>query len=366
MPIPAPFGQELLTDIDVANQALAMISARNQITSMEQNNVEAKNVKLFYKKIRNQVMSMAWWNFARKTAALELFKAAPGTPENPDAVGPWTDANPPPPWLYEYRYPVDCLLFRYVTFKPNAQPSLTSTTPLTSAIMSSDSWWPGPPQKFIVANDFTQANITHITNSIPCTIITDKNPVPLEILDLITVSGLVPPAMAPMNGADFRARFVAASGVQLSDPNTLLPFDTTNTVIYPPYVPGVTKGSIKSGSFKVILTNTVQALGCYTTIVTDPNVWPNEFYNAFVTSLAAFIAYPISGSLQLKSNLLAEANGMIIEARKSDGNEGITSQDVVPDWIRVRGLQYQDWWGSGGVGWDQGSFTPYPPLFSVS
>jgi len=348
-----------LTDIDVANQSLAMISARNTIASFTENTVEAKNVKIFYNRIRDQVMTMAWWNFARRTDVLQLFKAAPGTPENPGMQVPWTTDDPAPPWLYEYRYPLDCLLFRYITFRPNSLPTQT-TPPISSTILSSDSWWPGPPQKFIVANDFAEDDITNIFQSFPALVDTQTNPAKFRQGDLFTITGLTPPGMQELEGKDFRAMTVIDNHVQLMDPVTLAPINSTG---FGAYSGG---GHIRSAGFKVILTNTTQALGCYTARIDDPNVWPAEFYNCFATALAAFLAFPISGKLDLKTNLLQEANGMIIEARRTDGNEGITNQDVIPDWIRVRGLQYQDWWGSGGVGWDQGAYTSYPPLFSVS
>jgi len=347
-----------LTEVDVANQSLAMISARNMIASFNENTVEAKNCKIFYNRVRDQVMTMAWWNFTRRTEALSLMKSAPGTPENPNPQLPWTSASPAPPWLYEYRYPNDCLLFRYITFKPNTQPELVSTAPLTSAIMSSDSWWPGPPQKFIVGTDFNLSSAITNIHTDPVLSIDVATPALFAVGDLVTISDVV--GTVEVNANTYIIGNKSANNLQLEDPNTGISVDGSGFTAY------VSGGLVSVKSAKVILTNTIQALGCYTARIVDPNIWPAEFYNAFATALAAFIAFPISGKLDLKTNLLQEANGMIIEARRTDGNEGITNQDVVPDWIRVRGLQYQDWWGSGGVGWDQGAYTPYPPLFAVS
>jgi hypothetical protein len=347
-----------LTDVDVANQSLAMISSRSQIVNFNENTVEAKNVNIFYNRIRDQVMTMAWWNFARRTEALSLMKSAPGTPENPNPQVPWTSANPAPPWLYQYRYPNDCLLFRYITYKPNSQPSLTTSTPLTTAIMSSDSWWPGPPQKFVVATDFNLSSDINNVHTDPVLSIDVANPALFAVNDLITISDVV--GTVEVNANTYLVVNKSIFNLQLGDPNTGISVDGSR---FTPYVSG---GSASLKSAKVILTNTIQALGCYTARITDPNIWPAEFYNAFATALAGFLAYPISGKLDLKTNLLQEANGMIIEARRTDGNEGITNQDITPDWIRIRGLQYQDWWGTGGAGWDQGAYSSYPPLFSVS
>ena len=41
---------------------------------------------------------------------------------------------------------------------------------------------------------------------------------------------------------------------------------------------------------------------------------------------------------------------MIMEARKADGNEGLTVNDVLPDFIRVRGAGSPNWEYSSSIG----------------
>lgn len=335
------------TDITISNQALAMISARKRISALSENTTEAINTNIFYNKLRNQVMTMAPWNFARRTELLSLLKAAPGTPENSSSATPWTSAQPAPPWLYEYRYPNDCLFMRYLTYQPNAQLSV-GTPPLTSAILSADSWWPGPPQKFIIASDFNvRATITGASKANPC-LITAANPyAENERVTLSDVGGMV-----ELNSNTYVAFNVTSANFNIRNLDGL----NVNSSSFTTYTSG---GLASAGPIKCILTDTEFAVGVYNALITDTSMWPDEFVNAFATALAAYIAFPITGNLDLKSQLLGEANSMIVEARRTDGNEGLTTQDSTPDWIRVRGVNYPQ---PNLMQW----VTPWPALFAVS
>lgn len=105
--------------VDLVNRALSAIGARSTVANLElEQSVEAKQGRLLYAPTRDAMLRAAHWNFARKTAALSMLKAAPGTPEATGS-GPWDPATmPAPPWLYEYAYPADCLLVRYVSPAP--------------------------------------------------------------------------------------------------------------------------------------------------------------------------------------------------------------------------------------------------------
>ncbi len=88
---------------------------------------------------------------------------------------------------------------------------------------------------------------------------------------------------------------------------------------------------------KVIVTNEPQVIGVYTTLITDTGVFDDDFVLVFSNMLAARIASPLSGSDKNVAKAIALADKKIAEARVNDGNEGITFQDTVPDWIRIRG-----------------------------
>lgn len=117
----------MTTSTDMTNRALGAIASRATVANLElEQSAEAKQARLFYNPTRDALLRAAHWNFARKTAYLTLLKSAPGTPENPTG-GAWNPATmPAPPWLYEYAYPSDCVLMRYVSPPP---PTAGDTTP---------------------------------------------------------------------------------------------------------------------------------------------------------------------------------------------------------------------------------------------
>lgn len=112
---------------------------------------------------------------------------------------------------------------------------------------------------------------------------------------------------------------------------------------------------------RVILTNQQDAILTYVKRVTDPNVWDPQFQEAFVAALAARLVFSLTGDKGLANIKIGEANTYISLARGGDGNEGLTINNVTPDWLRVRGIQY----GWDGIGLPYGSFDwgPLLPLF---
>lgn len=100
---------------------------------------------------------------------------------------------------------------------------------------------------------------------------------------------------------------------------------------------------------KVILTNQSQATLSYIKRVDNPDVWDDQFCQALVSALSARLALPLSGDKDIAKLNLAEANSYIQIARAGDGNEGLTVNDVTPDFIRVRGVgggPYFNWYSS--------------------
>lgn len=91
---------------------------------------------------------------------------------------------------------------------------------------------------------------------------------------------------------------------------------------------------------RVILTNQTQAIFVYTKRVTDPNMFDEQFLEAFVASLAAKLIKPLTGKDPSKQIDLAI--GLVRTAAASNGNEGLAVQEHTPDWMRVRGY-LQDW-----------------------
>jgi hypothetical protein len=157
----------MTSEVDIANMALQAMGTRSTISDFSEASNEAFNVNMLYARARDSIMTQAFWNFTRATRALSVLKAWPGTPENPSATGAtaWSSDWPPPPWLYEYAYPSDCLRARYVV--PQQYYDTMPNPPLTSA-PGIVNWYSftGTPVKFIVASDTisgTQQNVV-LTN----------------------------------------------------------------------------------------------------------------------------------------------------------------------------------------------------------
>lgn len=183
------------------------------------------------------MLASAHWNFARKQGTAALLKDA-------TVVG---GTAPPPPWVYSYATPADCLNARYILPQlASAQGVVPGTVPV-EAVASA-------PVYFIISSD------------------TDAN----------------------------------------------------------------------GNDSNVILTNQPQAILVYTKRLTNPNLFDPGFVDAFALYLASRICFQLTGDRALARDIFSRADALTKQARASNGNEGITVIDTVPDWIRVRGY-YSDW-----------------------
>lgn len=112
-----------------------------------------------------------------------------------------------------------------------------------------------------------------------------------------------------------------------------------------PFVPAIDEDA-NGNQIKVILTNARMAQGVYTARIANVDLWDPSLQNAVVGALAAWAATPLSGSMDRMKLAVMMASSLIKAARDSDGNEGITSADYIPDWMQVRNA------GSGSFGWN--------------
>lgn len=87
---------------------------------------------------------------------------------------------------------------------------------------------------------------------------------------------------------------------------------------------------------RVILCNSPYANAVYTARVDDPTLWDPSLLEAATGILAVWLAQPLSGNAQLAAAAGGMAKQAILTARISDGDEGFTSSDSTPDWIRIR------------------------------
>src|SRR5258708_1701219 len=113
---------------DICNRSLQSFGTRTDVTAGElaaNSTNEAKQFNLIYANLRDDLLRLAPWDCATKTANLTYITSQPGTPENTSAAtNLWAPGQPPPPWAYEYQYPWDCL--RAVSIIPANQTGFAS------------------------------------------------------------------------------------------------------------------------------------------------------------------------------------------------------------------------------------------------
>jgi hypothetical protein len=86
----------MTTPVTIGNRSLAHFT-RSTIESLTEQSVEAREVLRWYDVARKQVLESHNWGFARKTRKLAL-----------------ASAEPTSEWRYQYQFPVDCLVPRYL------------------------------------------------------------------------------------------------------------------------------------------------------------------------------------------------------------------------------------------------------------
>jgi len=109
---------------------------------------------------------------------------------------------------------------------------------------------------------------------------------------------------------------------------------------------------------KCILTDLEFAQIVYTRREPDVDLWDVHFQEAAIATLGAWLVNPLARNAQVLKEQIQIATGIVQQARISDGNEGITSTDRVPDWLAVRGLTSYGLWDTALTfyGWQSMGF----------
>lgn len=359
----------MTTMTDIVNRALTVMGTRTTVTDGElatNATNEAIQANLIIDNIRKRLLRMAPWNMALKTANMTYITSAPGTPENTSAATTlWQPGQPIPPYLYEYQYPVDCLRACWVI--PATQTGFAGGIPITTAVTGgAASFWQGPPVKFKIQNDqFYTATAAAIS----------AGGTGYAVGDIITLGSnpsTLPPIGAP---AQLRVATVAAGVITAA---TVIPVILDSD---PPQggsyfarqvgtvTQGSTTGSGTGATFiltmsgpapqRVILCNQEFATLTYVQNITDPNLFDPEFQEALWRLLGAHLTIPLTGDKKLANLTISSANAIIQQARTGDGNEGLTINDVTPDWIRTRGIAFPEPYSGPYTGYDWGSLWAY-------
>ena len=281
------------TPTDIAQQALDILGCKETIGDIEEGSRAASICLRWYDQCMRQLQRSAHWDFARKQVPMFLLADATGNTPN---VGNIVVQ----PWIYEYVYPADCLKARFVPATPYIPPG--STPP--GNISGSSAPLFGSP------------------------------------------SGTLPPLL----------RLVPARWLSTNDVN--YPVDTSIPQWWEQ------EGFSPAGR-RVICTNQICASLVYTQYMPYINMWDARFREAMVHYLASEIVLalgvadllgtPKQQQLALRTSQHQLAAQRVQGARQTDGNEGVSSTDSAPDWIRIRG-SYGGMWG-GGAGAIGGAFT---------
>ncbi len=366
----------MTTKTDVANLALQTFGSRTTVTDADlasNGSNEAIQINLTYVNTRDSLLRLAPWDCSLKTGNLNYISSVPGTPENTSAATTlWQPGQPRPPWAYEYQYPVDCL--RACWMIPSTQFGFAGGVPITTAVTGGASTlWNGAPITFKIGTDqfypVTAAAVSAggtgyaVGDIITLAAGLSTNapigaPVQLQVLTApagvvgtVAVISQMPNAGAvPLGGSYFlpQTNPVAQGSVIASNGLASTGTGATFNLTYGP-----------QASQRVILTNQEFATLVYVAQTTDPNLWDPLFQDAFQQLLGAKIVMGLTGDKALANMCIAVANQKIIEARKVDGNEGLTINDVTPDWIRTRGIWWSDNMQSGPyAGFDWGGILP--------
>lgn len=345
----------MTTEADIVNRALQLLGTRTTVTANELSNNEtneAIQANLVLHNLRDDLLRMAPWDCALKTANLVYITSIPGTPENPTAgTTLWERGQPSPPWAYEYQYPVDCLRACWIipawsTGFAGAVPIYPVTTGVTPSLYT------GPPIRFKVQLDeFRPVTAAAVASGGSG----------YAVGDIITLAET--PSGDPPIGAPVKLRVVTApAGVvatvavvtQVYDTPTASPLGGSYFGVQTnPVAQSSTDGSGSGATFnltqgakapqRVVLTNQEFATLVYCQVVEDPNVMDTLFQSAWAAVLAATMTNVLTGDKDKANGLIKQANDAIIQARTADGNEGFTINDVTPDWIAARGYL-----GAGG------------------
>lgn len=359
-----------MTDVpDIVNLAFQSFGDRTTITAAQltaNSNNQAKQANLTYANTRDSLLRMAPWNCAFNVANLTYISSIPGTPENTSAAtNLWQKGQPYPPWAYEYQYPVDCLRACYII--PSTQTGFAGI-PITTAVTGgASSAWLGRPIPYKIGIDqFWTIATAHVV----------AGGAGYLVNDVITLAA--GPTTSPPIGAPAQLFVLAAPGGVISSVSVINQIAGQATPQGGSYfnfpsgtiAQGSTTGNGTGATFtvdvlftkndqRVIFTNQEFATLAYVRQVTDPNVWDSIFQDALVNALGGDICLALTGDKGLANMCIARANNSIMEARKADGNEGLTINDVTPDWIRGRGINWSDGLMSGPYsGFDWGGLLP--------
>jgi len=361
--------------VDIGNRALQLAGTRTNMSASEftnQTSNEAIQTQLVINSLRDELLRMAPWDCAFNFNNLNYITSTPGTPENTSQITQtWVKGQPAPPWSYEYAYPGDCLRACWVVpwLNTGFAGGIPITTAVTSVGMGAPTNWGSPPSPFKIGIDQFYSVSSMTINA---------GGTGYAVGDLIYLApGQYSPGNIPTNtppiGGPAIAQVTGVSGgviTSIAMVNTFAQSQPENTeplsgqyfaIQSSPMPQASTTGSgtgaainvtftATAGDQRVIWTGQEFATLAYIKQITDPNTMDPLFISAWCHGLAGYVGYQLHGDKQKANMEIGLANSVVIEARKADGNEGLTVNDVMPDFLRIRGGYSPNWEYSSSIG----------------
>ena len=132
----------------LVNQALIELGVTRRVADIYEGSKLSIAALEIYGQTRDLLFRQKDWPFARRTVALTLLKGPPPAGGyNPGQ--PWSSAYPPAGWLYEYKYPADCIKLGAVIPPPGAMFDLD---PVAAQPRVDNDATLVPPAKVILSN----------------------------------------------------------------------------------------------------------------------------------------------------------------------------------------------------------------------
>ena len=362
--------------VDIGNRALQLAGTRTNMSASEftnQTSNEAIQTSLVIYNLRDELLRMAPWDCAFNFNNLNYITSTPGTPENTSQITQtWVKGQPAPPWSYEYAYPGDCLRACWIVpwLNTGFAGGIPITTAVTSVGMGAPTNFGSPPTPFKIGIDqffsvatmsigaagtgYAAGDLIYLAPGLysPSNIPTNTPPIGGPAIARVTGVGgggaITSVAMVntfsqsqPENTEPLSGQYFAVQTSPMAQASTTgLGTGATINVTWTP----------TQTDQRVIWTGQEFATLAYIKQVTDPNVMDPLFISAWCHGLAAYVGYQLHGDKQKANMEVGLANNVIMEARKADGNEGLTVNDVMPDFLRIRGGYSPNWEYSSSIG----------------
>lgn len=113
-----------------------------------------------------------------------------------------------------------------------------------------------------------------------------------------------------------------------------------------PFIPAIDT-DLSGNQINVLLTNAREAIGVYTGRIANPDLWDPMLRDTVIAALAAWFVNPLARNQALLKERVQAAASMLLQARVADANEGISSSDNLPDWMKARGVGADYGYGFG-------------------